>query len=214
VLLAVGVTSFVNTIFQKNILYYFKYVVGDARLGSLALGLWALVTVLCVPLWTMVARRWGKRIAWLSGIGPYLLGTVLWRLADGHGTAALFGALACMSGGLAAYYVSFWAMLPDTVEYGEWKTGIRSESFAFGLLVFGQKAALGLGAGGLGLMLSRVGYVADGVQAPEVLGAIKAAMLWMPLAGGVIAAALIAYYPISPGRHRAMVDEIAARGAP
>ncbi len=214
VLLAVGVTSFVNTIFQKNVLYYFKYVVGNAKLGGLALGLWALVTVLCVPLWTAVARRWGKRNAWLAGIVPYLVGTLLWRFADGHGTTALFAALACMAVGMAAYYVSFWAMLPDTVEYGEWKAGIRSESLAFGLLVFGQKAALGLGAGGLGLMLSRVGYVADGVQNAGVLDAIKAAMLWMPLGGGLIAAALIAFYPISPTRHRAMVEEIAARGLP
>ena len=102
-------------------------------------------------------------------------------------------------------------MLPDTVEYGEWKTGVRSESFSFGLLVLGQKAALGLGAGGLGLMLSQAGYVADGVQGAAVISAIKASMLWMPLAGGMTAAVLISFYPISPSRHRAMVSEIAKR---
>jgi len=211
VLAAVAATSFVNTIFQKSILYYFKYVVGDAHLGGLALGVLALVSVLCVPPWALLARRRGKRLVWLCGLLPYCAGALLWRLADGHGTAALFGALACVAVGQAAYYVSFWAMLADTVEYGEWKTGTRSESLAFGLLVLGQKAALGLGAGALGLLLSRAGYAADQAQAPAVLAAIKAMMLWAPLAGGAAAGALIAFYPISPARHRAMVEGIAAR---
>jgi Na+/melibiose symporter-like transporter len=54
-------------------------------------------------------------------------------------------------------------MLPDTVEFGEWRTGVPSESLAFGLLVLGQKAALGLGAGFLGLNLARAGYIATRV---------------------------------------------------
>jgi GPH family glycoside/pentoside/hexuronide:cation symporter len=119
-----------------------------------------------------------------------------------------------MSFGLGAYYVSFWAMLPDTVEFGEWRTGVRSESLAFGLLVLGQKASLGLGAGFLGMTLARTGYVADGVQSAQTLDAIKNMMLWAPLIGGVIAGALIAFYPISPARHRAMVEEIANRQRP
>jgi Na+/melibiose symporter-like transporter len=39
-------------------------------------------------------------------------------------------------------------------------------------------------------------------------------MLWAPLIGGVIAGVLIAFYPISPARHRAMVQEIAGRQRP
>ena len=214
VLLAVAVTSFVNTIFQKNILYYFKYVIGDAKRGSWALGLLALVAAVSVPLWAFVARRWGKRVAWLAGLVPFFIGVLLWYLADGSDTTTLFTALGVMSFGLGAYYVSFWAMLPDTVEFGEWRTGVRSESLAFGLLVLGQKAALGLGAGFLGLTLARTGYVADGVQSAQTLHAIKDMMLWAPLIGGVIAGALIAFYPISPARHRAMVQEIASRQRP
>jgi GPH family glycoside/pentoside/hexuronide:cation symporter len=211
VLLAVAVTSFVNTIFQKNILYYFKYVVGDAKRGSWALGVMALVAAISVPLWAFVARRWGKRVAWLAGLAPFFIGVLLWYFADGSDTLTLFMALGVTSFGSGAYYVSFWAMLPDTVEFGEWRTGVRSESLAFGLLVLGQKAALGLGAGFLGLTLSRTGYVADHVQSAATIHAIKDMMLWAPLIGGVIAGVLISFYPISPARHRAMVQEIADR---
>ncbi|HWV61061.1 MAG TPA: glycoside-pentoside-hexuronide (GPH):cation symporter [Sphingopyxis sp.] len=212
VLGAVAVSSFAGTIFQKNLLYYFKYVVGDASLGGAALGFCAIVSAVFVPVFALVARRWGKRRAWLIGIVPSLAGLVLWRLADGQGAAALFVALGVMSMGSAAYYVCFWAMLPDTVEFAEWKTGIRSESFAFGLTMLGQKAALGLGAGLLGVMLAHIGYVADAVQAPGTLADLKAMMFWIPFAGGILTALLIGFYPITPDRHRQMVSEIAARG--
>jgi glycoside/pentoside/hexuronide:cation symporter, GPH family len=78
------------------------------------------------------------------------------------------------------------------------------------LLVLGQKAALGLGAGFLGLTLARTGYVADGEQSAQTLHAIKDMVLWAPPIGGVIAGALITCYPISPARHRAIGQEIAS----
>jgi GPH family glycoside/pentoside/hexuronide:cation symporter len=207
----VALTSFANTIFQKNLLYYFKYAVGDPKLGGLALGFCALIAALCVPIWVLVARRAGKRRAWLAGLVPTIAGLILWRLADGHGVLALFVALAVLSVGNAAYYVAFWAMVPDTVEYAEWRSGLRSESLAFGLLMLGQKAALGLGAGFLGMALAHIGYVADAAQSPQTLAAIKAMMFWIPFAAALLTGALIAFYPISPAFHRRMVAEIAAR---
>ena len=38
--------------------------------------------------------------------------------------------------------VLFWSMLPDTIEYGEWRTGIRTESSLYGFMTFAQKGAL------------------------------------------------------------------------
>jgi len=214
VLGGVTVTSFANTIFQKNLLYYFKYVVGDARLGGYGMGLFAIAAAVAVPGWAWVARRFGKKYAWLAGLVPTVCGLVLWRLADGHGLAPLMLALAVMGVGSAAYVVSFWAMLPDTVEFAEWRTGVRSESFAFGLLMLGQKMALGLGAGALGAALASAGYRAGAGQTPQTLEAMKAMMFWTPMTGALVTACLVAFYPITPALHRRMVAEIALRGDP
>ncbi|ATQ42415.1 MFS transporter [Caulobacter mirabilis] len=211
VLGAVLVSSFASTMFGKNLLYYFKYVVGKPELGSAALALSALVAVLFVPVWTVVIRFIGKRNTWLVGSIPGLAGLVLWHLADGHGLPMLFGSLALQAFGGASYVVCFWAMLPDTVEYGEWKSGVRTESLVFGLTVLGQKAALGLGAGFLGLLLTHVGYVANQAQTPETLAGIKAMMFWWPFVGGLISLALIFFYPLDRKTHGRMVEEIAAR---
>lgn len=214
VLGAVLVSSFASTMFGKNLLYYFKYVVGKPELGSAALAFGALVAVLCIPLWTVVLRFAGKRNTWLIGSIPGLIGLTLWHFADGHGLPMLFGALTLQSIGAAASVVCFWAMLPDTVEYGEWKSGVRTESLVFGLTVLGQKAALGLGAGFLGLLLTHVGYTANVAQTPETLAGIKAMMFWWPFVGGLISLTLIFFYPLDRASHGRMVADIAARAGP
>ncbi len=213
VLAALTIATFTATIFQKCLLYYFKYVVGDASLGGAALGVSAATTAVCIPVFTLIARRWGRRRAWLIGTVPTLVGLVLWRLADGHGTPALLGALAVMAAGSAAYYVSFWAILPDTVEFAEWQSGTRTESFVFGLAMLGQKASLGIGAGLLGVLLAQIGYVADAHQTPQTIAGLKATMFWFPFIGTIVVAALISRYPITPARHAELVADIQARTA-
>lgn len=210
VLGAIVVSSFSTTMFGKNLLYYFKYVVGQEGLGSAALAVTALVIVLSVPIWTVLLRVIGKRNAWLTGSLIGAAGLVFWHVADGHGVPLLFVALAIQAVGMAAGVVCFWSMLPDTVEYGEWKTGVRTESLVFGLTVLAQKVALGLGAGFLGLALSRIGYVHNIAQTPETLAGIKAMMFWLPFLGTLTAALLIFFYPISRATHARMVADIAA----
>lgn len=214
VLGAVLVSSFASTMFGKNLLYYFKYVIGRAELGSAALAASAATAAVFVPVWTVVLRFIGKRNTWLIGAVPGLAGLILWHVSDGQGLPILFAALALQAVGGAAYVVCFWAMLPDTVEYGEWKSGVRTESLVFGLTVLGQKAALGLGAGFLGLLLTQAGYVANVAQSPETLAGIKAMMFWWPFAGGLVSLALIFFYPLDRKTHGQMVAEIAARAGP
>lgn len=208
---AIVISSFATTMFSKNLLYYFKYVIGDAKMGSLALGAVALTIVVTTPLWALALRVIGKRNVWLVGTIPSVLGLTLWHFGDGQPLGVLYGALVLQGMGAAAGVVCFWSMLPDTVEYGEWRSGVRTESLVFGLTVLGQKVALGLGAGALGLALTHVGYVPNVAQSAETLEGIKALMFWVPLAGVLAAAGLISLYPIDRRTHAAMVEEIAAR---
>ncbi|AXQ31276.1 MFS transporter [Solimonas sp. K1W22B-7] len=211
VLGAVMIGQFCSTLFGKNLLYYFKYAFGREDLGGTALALTALTMVFFVPLFAWIARRWGKRNAWIIGAVPSLIGLVMWHLVDGASLELHFLALFLIGIGSAAYAVCFWAMLPDTVEYGEWRSGVRTESLVFGLGVLGQKVSLGLGAGLLGVALNHVGYVANVEQSPETINGIKQMMFWIPLIGGLCSLALICRYPISLALHAQIVDELAAR---
>lgn len=52
----------------------------------------------------------------------------------------------------------YYGMLADSVDYGEWKTGIRSAAVTTSAGSVGQKLGAGLGAALIGLALSASGY--------------------------------------------------------
>ncbi|MDP9142899.1 MAG: glycoside-pentoside-hexuronide (GPH):cation symporter, partial [Pseudomonadota bacterium] len=118
VLGAVMIGQFCSTLFGKNLLYYFKYVMGREDLGGIALAVTALTIALFVPMFAVIARVYGKRNAWIIGAIPSLCGLIMWHLVDGSSVTMHFAALALTGIGSASYAVCFWSMLPDTVEYG------------------------------------------------------------------------------------------------
>ena len=212
--LALGVvlvSSFSATFFSKNIIYYFKYIYGDAAAATPALTLSAAVTGLSVPFWTWVIRRRGKRFAWATGTALVAVGTCGWWLANGHGLPALMSALALVAFGSSAGYICFWAVLPDTVEYGEWRTGVRTEALVFGLVVLGQKSALGIAAGALGVALQQIGYQADTPMSAATSYGLRMLMIAVPLIGSAISLLLIAFYRLDFATHARMVRDIAER---
>jgi MFS family permease len=133
-------------------------------------------------------QRTSKRTVSLTGSALAVLGYALFYLAGGA-VPALFATLALLGVAAGAAYLTFWAMLPDTVEYGEWRTGVRAEGIIFGFISFVQKAALGIAVGLLGEVLTAIGYVANRSQAPEPLADMRLVMLWVPILCALAAAA-------------------------
>lgn len=210
-LLMLGVAlmnSFAGTFFSKNLLYYFKYVRNDADFGGTALALMAVVAALVAPVWAQVARRYSKRFALLLGTAFYGLGFALWYLCSAAGYAGLMVVLTFIAIGVSANAVCFWAMIPDTVEYGQWRSGIRTESLIVGTVIFAQKAALGLAAGALGIVLGEIGFVANSVQTPQTLHLLLATMSLAPLLGSVGVFLLAWAYPIGPAEHRRLLESL------
>jgi GPH family glycoside/pentoside/hexuronide:cation symporter len=116
-----------------------------------------------------------------------------------------------MSFGAGAFAITFWGMLPDTVEYGEWKTGSRVESMIFGFATFAQKSAVALSALILGVLLDVIGYQAGAVQSEVTLSGLRMIIVFVPLVGVIASAACIYFYPLSPQRHAEIVSALEAR---
>jgi GPH family glycoside/pentoside/hexuronide:cation symporter len=193
-----------GTTANKMLPYYFKYGLGREDLIGPALGVSALSIMLSIPLWTWVMKRWSKRAMWIAGMVVGVIGYGLFWFAPSD-PKILMPVLMLMGFGGGAGYIGFWAMMPDTVEYGEWKSGIRSEGGIFGVVTLIQKAALGLAAAALGELLGAIGYVANQSQSAEVLWNMKAIMIIIPACLASAAALAIAFYPISPKLHMRLV---------
>lgn len=205
----IGSVGFV--FFNKSLPYWVKYGLGIENFGPF-LGVLAMGITLTIPIWAFVTRKTSKRATFLSGVVVSLLACGgLWFVPETRPAwMPLVGLLGVGNGGII---LASWAMMPDTVEYGEFRTGTRAEGAVFGFVSFVQKAALGLAAGALGEVLSLIGYRANQAQSAETLTSLKATMLGVPALFYVGSAAFILFYPLDARTHGRLVNALGRRRA-
>ena len=199
------------TVANKGILYYVKYNLGAEDMTGLVLVSVAASLMIFVPLWGGLAQRFGKRRVWLAGTLISITSTCLLFINPIQEVAVVTPLFVLGAIGGAAHYFSIWAIIPDTVEYGEWKTGIRVDAVIFGAVSFAQKLSLGFATLIAGLLLDIFGYVANQTQTDSALFGIKALVSLAPLATGLICLPLVIKFPLDRVLHAQAVRDIAAR---
>ncbi|HEV7386056.1 MAG TPA: MFS transporter, partial [Phenylobacterium sp.] len=211
VMAGISLAVICSTALGKSVLYYFKYYLKDEAAARIALSINAAAGLVIIPVWIAVTRKVGKRAAWLISTVWGLAGLVVFALVDIRSPALMMGFLLYMQVAALGAAMTFWSMLPDTVEYGEWRTGDRAEAFIFGLGQFFLKVALGLGAGLFGWALGAVGYVPNRPQTAETLAGLKTIMVVLPMIGTAGAGLAMLFYPLRGGDHERIVRELEAR---
>lgn len=213
ILLVVVIGSIAATMFVKNILYYFKYNLNAEEWGAVAVVIPAAMMFIGVPFWTWISRLISKRntliLCCAIGAATYLA----FYLNPSLAPEASLAIMVLMGLATAGNGVMFWAILPDTIEYGEARTGHRHEAKVFGLAMFAMKAALGVNAVLLGWLLQQTGYVANQPQSLQTLAGIKAIMTLIPLAGVLACIVVLWRYPIDARYHADLRAQIAERQA-
>lgn len=200
-----------STFLGKTLPYLLKYIFLREDLIGAALGITALFVFLSVPIWAWVMRRTSKKAVALAGGALGMMGYGAMALMPLGSLPLFFANLVLLGIANAAGYLSFWAMMPDTVEYGEWKSGVRGEGVLFGVVSFIQKAALALAVIVLGNLLTMVGYQANVAQSAETLRGLHLLASLAPMVLLALAMLAILAYPLSPQRHAAIVADIQNR---
>ena len=206
------VVSMAMTMFSKNILYYFKYVLkAPPGSESIALVMTPVALIFFAPVWVLLANRLSKRNTWMIAAALAATGYLSLYLIPTREVGITYACVAFVALGVSGFGVLAWSMLPDTVEWGEAKLGVRHEAKVFGFSAFAQKSALGINALLLGVMLDAIGYVPNQPQTAEALHGITALMTLVPLAGVIISVLILRKYPIDAKRHAELQAEIAER---
>ena len=156
-----------------------------------------------IPLWTLVARRLSKKSVWAVGASGAVWLNLTLFLFDVQAVTTLSALAFCNGVVGGAVAVMFWSMLPDTVEYGQWRSGVRDDGIVFGLSQLISKAGSGLGVGIIGLLLSAIGYTA-GVN--QTLQGIRASAFLIPAAASTLSALIILLYPLDSQLHSQIVS--------
>jgi GPH family glycoside/pentoside/hexuronide:cation symporter len=199
-----------STAMGKSVLYVFKYIVGDAAGARYALSLVAASGVIIIPGWVFATRLLGKQLAWLTAAGIGLAGVVGLAVLPIHGAVQMTLFFIYMHVAALGISMTYWSMMPDTVEYGEWRSGRRPESFIFGLGMFFQKVALGVAAGLFGWSLDLIGYHANQIQTPATLTGLRMIIVVLPALGLAGSAIVMLFYPLKRGAHEKIVAELEA----
>jgi GPH family glycoside/pentoside/hexuronide:cation symporter len=169
------------TVLNKSVLYYFKYLLNDPEAGQLALASMGIVSGIAIPLWMLLGRIVGLRTLWLLAAGLGMAALVLFAVVDVHSTGATQLFLIAMQVMIVGLNFVFWAMLPNTVEYGEQATGLHVEGAVFGVAALLQRVAIGIATAILGWSFAEAGYVANVSQSAETLSGMRATIVLVPL---------------------------------
>lgn len=168
-------------------LYFFKYDIGNSDLYSLfgtIGGVGQMLSMMSLP---ALRKRWGSKSilngAIATTIGGYALLFVLGTLKITN--IALLGAAAFIiyiGFGLATVLTTIF--LADSVDYGEWKTGQRSESVIFSMQTFVVKLASAVSVLIAGIGIDVIGLDTEAkVQTPQILLGLRVLMILVPIAG-------------------------------
>ena len=105
------------------------------------------------------------------------------------------------------------AIVSDTIEYGEWKTGYRTEGLINSASSFGFKVGNGLGSAMLGWILALGGYAEKAVaQSASALTAINALFIYIPVLAAVLIVALMCFYKLDKEYDGIVTDLKEGRG--
>ncbi|WP_369046250.1 glucuronide transporter [Sinomonas sp. P10A9] len=192
--------------------YYFRDALHNLGLVPI-LSIVQLVITLALSAWVPVlVARFGKRTVYMAFIVVGVVGGLLVMFTPTTLVWLAFLGFVIAVGGIAGVSIVVWALEADTVEYGEWKTGVRSEGIIYSLFSFTRKTGQAVGGALAGYALAWGGY--DGhaaAQTAQAVTGIQIAAGLIPAILGAGAGVIMFFYELTDARHAKIVAEIRER---
>lgn len=186
--------------------YYTKIVLGNSDLvGTFSVALQA-TQIICMFFIAGFVKKFGKRNVLMTGAAIMIAGYGIMGIGAENLTLLIAG---CVLRGVGNAGISacMFAMVTDTIEYGEWKTGIRTEGLINSAASFGQKIGNGLSSVILGAILSIGGYVGTAAtQTAGAITAIKTSYIYVPIILTAIQIVVLAFYHLDKEYASILVD--------
>jgi GPH family glycoside/pentoside/hexuronide:cation symporter len=192
------------------ILYYVQYVLQSSK-ADLFLILYLTTGVVFLPAWIAIARRIGKKDAWLAAM-TINTGVFMGVFFLGPGDEALYGLLVFGSGlGFGASLALPSAIQADVIDYDELLTGMRREGRYIGLWSIAKKMAAAAGVG-IGLaVLGGAGYAPNVEQPEAVVMTLRVLYALVPCLCNIVAILIIWRFPLNARAHRDIRAAIQSR---
>lgn len=200
-------------ILQSSLLFYVKFVVQREAENEIIMATIFVIAMFALPIWNWVSERWSKRYAYMFGIAFWAVVQMVLIMMTPSASLTLILVLCAMAGiGVAAAHVLPWAILPDAIEWYEYKTGERHEGMFYSITTLARKVTSTGTVPIIGLVLELTGYEPNlAQQSAEAVRGIR--MVIGPIPAFLLCVGIfIAYkYPLDRDDFLEIVDKIKER---
>lgn len=160
--------------------YFAKAVLGDKNLVAPIGNAVYIAQIATMFLVAFFVKKMGKRNVMIAGCVLNIIGFALMLFTTNYVLLMACSALRGVASGCMG--ATMWAMVSDTIDYGEWKTGNRTEGLVNSACSFGYKIGNGLGSAILGWIISFGGYVdTAAAQSAQAVFSVKLAFAIIPI---------------------------------
>ena len=194
--------------------FYARDVLGNADLYIVMTTVQTLAMVAAAAFTPKVVETMGKKHAYILSGAVAAGSAVAFALAPSSVPAIGIACYGILGLGLGAINALIFALQADTVEYGEWRSGVRAEGASYSVLSFTRKAGQGIGGAAAAYTIGLGGYVSGAsAQSDAALTSIRVAAGIVPAAAVGAAVAVMLAYPLTEKAFRTLVAELAERRA-
>ena len=194
--------------------FYARDVLGNVDLYIVMTAVQTVAMVIAAAFVPTVVARTGKKRAYIFSGALSIVAAVGFALSPGSLPVLGIAFYGLLGVGLGVINALIFALQADTVDYGEWQSGVRAEGANYAILSFTRKAGGGIGAAAAAYTLGIGGYVSGATtQTHAAVTSIKIAAGIVPAVAVAAAVAVMLIYPLTEKVFRTVVAELAQRRA-
>lgn len=209
-LVAYTISAIGNNLPATLILYYVQYVL-QSDMADFFLLLYFVTGILFLPGWIYLAKRTGKKKAWIGSMALNT-GAFVGVFFLGPGDTLLYGLLVFLSGiGFGATLAIPSAIQADVIDYDELLSGKRREGQYIGLWSISKKMAAAIGIGSGLAILGLAGYTPNTAQSETVQLTLRTLYALVPCFCNLVGLLIALAYPISDIYHSRIREAITQR---
>ena len=177
-----------------TIIYYFRYAIAHEEYYSLFMAAGAITQFVAFLIFPGLVQKTSRRFVYILSAALMVAGYLLMFFLGSKSNSSLViaaGSYCIASCGVALSLVSTTVMLADTVDYGEYKLGTRSESIVFSMQTMTVKFGNALAGFMSSLTLAIVGYVPNVPQSESTLFGLRFVMF---IASSILIGVMVLIY--------------------
>lgn len=198
---------FLVGISMSSAMYFAKIVIGDENRVAVVTNPMNYAQLVMYFLAFIFIKKLGKGGCFRTGFFIAAASYILQVFAGSNvPLIILAGAIRGLGIGMAAACLG--GMISDTIEYGEWKTGIRCVGVGNAANTFGQKIGNGIGTAAVGWLLAAAQYT--GEATPSATLAIQTMYTYIPALCCIAIAILACFYNLDK-IYPQIMEDLAAR---